>query len=67
MDKTILKVVCFKKTTKFIYKKLSPVGYTDENHKSEYFESISESDFNSLADKHLLRIESLTLQRHSKF
>jgi len=44
-------------------KKLELVGSQDELTKSRYFESISENDFNSVMDKQLLQIKSLTLQK----
>ena len=67
MDETVQKVVGFKKTTKFVYKKLPLVGTTKAERKSKYFESISEVDFKSVADKHLLRIESLKLQKQENY
>ena len=55
MDKRVQKLVgCRtekKATTRYVYKKLELVGETEEYFKDSYFESISEVDFNSTADK----------------
>ena len=61
MDKQVATIVGMKMEPKFVYKKLELVGELEKSYKSRYFESISEEDFNSVMDKQLLGIRSLTL------
>ena len=73
MEKKIQKIVGFisaksphfdtKETSSFIYKKLPLVGYTDEDCKDKFFESISEAEFNCVLDKKLECINSLELHK----
>ena len=50
-------------TSSFVYKKLPLVGYTDEDCKEKFFESISEAEFNCVLDKKLECIKSLELHK----
>ena len=63
MNQSVQKIVGCKKSPRFAYKKLQLTGWTDEAAKDIYFESISESDFNSAIDKSLLQIDSIKLHK----
>ena len=67
MDSSFQNVLGRKKSSKFVYKKLPLAGEDFNGRDRRLFETISEDDFNSVADKENFGIDSLKLSRHANF
>ena len=64
MEKSVQKIIGFKKTSsRYVYKKLPLVGYTEEDCESDFFEIISEEDFKSITDKSIMGIQRIKLHK----